>query len=92
MTTTTSAESSEMSSQNVKLYPNPTGKGSILHADLDQHYDDLTVKILNETGAVVQTNRLQGQHLEIPLALPQGMYIVIFNAGEKQIAQKFAAL
>ena len=90
LTASTGTEQQGMSAQNIKLYPNPSGKGSILHADLSQYYDTVTVKFLNETGAVVQTNRLQGRHLEIPLALQQGMYIVVFNADKKQIAQKFA--
>ena len=89
LTLSTGTEQQGMSAQNIKLYPNPSGAGSILYADLEQYYDNLTVRILNETGAVVQTNRLQGRHLEIPLALQQGMYIVVFNSGKKQVAQKF---
>jgi len=92
LTMTTGTDDPEMTSQNIKVYPNPLGKGYILHAELDKHYKDIIIKIFNETGSIVQTNRMQGQNLDIPLALQQGIYIVNFNMGRQQLIQKITVL
>ncbi|MDR2037621.1 MAG: metallophosphoesterase [Bacteroidales bacterium] len=85
---TTGVNSPESLPTDVQVYPNPLKQGSILHANLDKHYNDITIKILNETGTIVQTNRMQGQYLSIPLALQQGAYIINLNTGQKEIAHK----
>jgi predicted phosphodiesterase len=85
---TTGIDSRETSPANIKIYPNPIDENSILHAEMDRHYDNITVKILNEAGATIQTTRAQGQYLAIPLALQQGVYILTLHDGKKQTAHK----
>lgn len=87
---TTGMNSQEASFRNIKIYPNPIDGNSVLHAEMDRHYDSITVKILNEAGATIQTTRARGQYLAIPLALQQGVYIVTLHDGKRQTAHKIA--
>ncbi|MDR0712789.1 MAG: fibronectin type III domain-containing protein [Bacteroidales bacterium] len=85
---TTSADLPETAPHNIKVYPNPTEGNSILYAELDRHYEEVTIRILNETGNIMQTVRTQGKLLTLPLTLHSGIYIVSFSAYQKQIAAR----
>jgi hypothetical protein len=73
----------------IKLYPNPLDRGMALRVDLDAYYNDVTVRIFDEAGSMMQTSHAQGQYLMIPLALQQGAYFLSLTTDQKKTGHKF---
>lgn len=66
----------------LRVYPNPTS--DYVNIDLNSEFENLSYKVLNAEGKVVQNNKIKSESFQISfIEQDQGLYLIQLMDGEK---------
>lgn len=85
---TSSSANYNNSSEKIKVYPNILESNSTLFLELDQHYNDVKLRIYSTSGAEVYADQVHGKNISVPLSLAKGTYILNLTAGQEKFTEK----